>query len=89
MEIHGFVTPRYLDQKWCRSFTVTNQKKKESDIPVKVVFDEDAYVASFLNNEKPTYAELEMKVYELEMALGPCTHYGPEVEPDCPVHGDT
>lgn len=62
IERTGWVCPRYLDQKWCSNFTVQSEKKKHGDIPVKIIFEELAYVGAFLNNDIPSYAELQEKV---------------------------
>lgn len=59
MEIKGFTTPRYLDRRWFKLFSITVNSTSEKDIPVTVIVDDDSFKASQINNDMPSYQELQ------------------------------
>ena len=66
VELKGFVSAKYLDRNWYQSFTVTATKKKETDIPVLVVIENNAYKAAQFSNDMPTYHDLMSENYALK-----------------------
>jgi hypothetical protein len=69
MTLIGFVTPRFLDRAWYENFTVTKNKLKEGDIPVKVVIDSSSFISSKKDNGLRTYQDLVDEIIELKKTI--------------------
>tara|TARA_R110000851_G_scaffold255717_2_gene408252 strand:- start:185 stop:718 length:534 start_codon:yes stop_codon:yes gene_type:complete len=66
MIIKAWVTPRYLDNKWFKQFTVSLYKSKSTDIPVVVSVNDKSYEGSMFNNDVESYGDLLSRAQELE-----------------------
>lgn len=64
MLINGWTNPKYLDEKWFSSFTVTLDKKKEVDVPVVVSCHDDSFEGAQRGSRKPSYGDLEQQLQQ-------------------------
>ena len=73
MLIKGWVTPKYLDENWYSSFTITKNKKRENDVPVVISVHDKAFDgAKNINKHIDSYGDLEHKLKQTQQRLEEC-----------------
>lgn len=67
--VKGYISPRYLDIKWFKNFTISRDLRKESDIPVIVEFCHESYNSYKNDNDLLTYSDIENNLLKSESKI--------------------